>query len=277
MYFRRTLLIFSITMIAFCLTLYFQSVETVRSVNLDPTMNVIYNDETSHSLADLNEKLGTTKLENLIQVIYEKNKMAGEKTRIMEIGAGNGRVIMELKKRFPDAEFYGVNKEKTHDFYRRESFAVVAVNLGIMTKAELDGVELPFVIFQDMDFGNPFPYSENKFDLIYSQNTIHHIKYKFELFNEVLRILKIDGTSIHTDLPDINVYDHGVILDRQEMILEFKKRGMDIALLENGDGLIFRKKRDDQSFPVSPHQSVPANPENLPQEVRRPEMGYNLI
>ncbi len=277
MYFRRTLLIFSITMIGFCLTLYFQSMDTVKSVDLDPTMNVLYNEESSHSLVEFNEKLKPQKLESIIQLIHEKNKMAGEKTRVMEIGTGNGRVIMELKKLFPDIEFYGVNKEKTHDFYRRESFAVTAVNFGILTKEQLAEMELPFVIFQDLDFGARIPYSENKFDVIYSQNTIRHFKYKFELFNEILRVLKPGGVSLHTDMPVINVYEKGVVLDTQEIFIEFRKKGMDLTKLENGETIIFRKKREGIFFPVSPHQPVPANPENLPQELRRPEMGYNLI
>lgn len=277
MYFRRTLLIISITMIAFCLTLYFQGVDTVKNVDLDPTLNVLYNKETSHSLAELNEKLKPQKIENLIQLIREKNKMAGEKTRVMEIGTGNGRVIMELKKLFPDVEFYGVNKEKKHDFYRRESFAVAAINFGILTKDELSEMELPFVIFQDFDFGAKIPYAENKFDVVYSQNTLGHFKYKFELFNEILRILKPSGISLHTDLPAINVYDKGVVLDTQELFLEFRKKGMDISRTEDGEGIIFKKKKDGIFFPVSPHQPIPLNPESLPQEIRRPDMGYNLL
>jgi SAM-dependent methyltransferase len=278
MYFRRTLLIFSITMIAFCLTLYFQSVDTVNSVGMDPTMNVHYNEESSHSLEELDGKLKPQKIESIIQLVYERNKMAGEKTRVMEIGAGNGRVIMELKKLFPDVEFYGVNKEKTHNFYRRESFAVTAINYNILTKDELEGMELPYLIFQDLDFGARIPYSDNKFDVIFSQNTLRHFKYKFELFNEIMRVLKPGGVSLHADMPVINVYKKGLVLDIDEAILEFRKRGMDISLLENDNALMFRKGQSSTIyFPVSPHQEVPANPENLPQEFKQAEMGYNLI
>ncbi|MFL5785477.1 MAG: class I SAM-dependent methyltransferase [Bacteriovoracaceae bacterium] len=277
MYFRRTLLVFSITMIAFCLTLYFQSEETVKNVKLDPTMNVQLNDDKSHSLAEFNEKITPQKLEDIVGLIFEKNKMAGEKTRVMEIGAGNGRVIMELKKLYPEVEFYGVNKEKTHEFYRRESFAVTAVSFGIMTRAELENVELPFVIFADLDFGKRLPYSGNKFDVIYSQNTLRHIKYKFELFNELLRILKPDGISIHADLPPLNIYEKGVVLEMNDAFLEFRKRGLDVTLLENGSSVMFRKRGDSQIFPVSPHQPIPENVDNLPQELMRPEMNYNLI
>ncbi len=277
MYFRRTLLIFSVTMIAFCLTLYFQSVDTVKSVNMDPTMNVQYNSERSHSLTDLELKLRPQKLTSIIQTIVEKNRFSGEKTRVMEIGAGNGRVIMELKKLFPDVEFYGVNKEKTHEFYRRESFAVTALSYEIMTRTELSNSELPYVIFQDLDFGARLPYSDNKFDVIYSQNTLRHIKYKFELFNELTRVLKPGGISLHADFPAVNIYTKGLVLDLSAAIHEMRKRGFDVALLENGETLMFRKKSEFPLFPVSPHQPIPENTENLPQELRRPEMGYNLL
>lgn len=264
-------------MIAFCLTLYFQSEDTVKTANLDPTMNVIYNEESSHSLFELNEKLKPHRLEDLIRQIHERNKMAGEKTRVMEIGTGNGRVIMELKKLFRDAEFYGVNKEKTHEFYRRESFAVTAVNFNIMVKEDLVNLELPFVLFQDLDFGVRIPYGDNKFDVIYTQNTLRHFKYKFELMNEIMRVLKPGGVSIHADLPAINVYDKGLVMDIHDVVVEFRKRGFDISLLENENTLMIRKKDINSAFPVEPHQPVPENPDSVPLELRRPEMGYNLL
>ncbi len=249
----------------------------MKTANLDPTMNVIYNEESSHSLFELNEKLKPHRIEDLIRQIHERNKMAGEKTRVMEIGSGNGRVIMELKKLFPDAEFYGVNKEKSHDFYRRESFAVTAVNFNIMNKEQLDNLELPFVLFQDLDFGVRLPYGENKFDVIYSQNTLRHFKYKFELLNEIIRVLKSGGVSLHADLPPINVYDKSLVMDFHDVIRDFRKRGFDISLLENGNTLMIRKKENNLLFPVEPHQPVPENPESVPLELRRPEMGYNLL
>lgn len=276
MYFRRTLLIFSVTMIAFCLTLYFQSEETVNTVNFDPTIGMVYNEDSSHSLFDLNEKLKPQKIEDIIRIIHERNKMAGVKTRVMEIYSGNGRVLMELKKIFPDVEFYGVNKEKTKEFYRRESYAVTALNLNILNKEELEKVDLPFIIFEDLDFGTLFPYGENKFDVIYSQNTLRYFKYKFELLNEIFRVLKTEGVSLHTDLPAINVYEKGLVLAIDEAVFEFRKRGLDVSLLENGNSLIMRKKDDNKIFPVTPHQVIPEDLDNLPQELRRPEMGYNL-
>lgn len=277
MKFRRTLLIISVTMIAFCLTLYFQSVETIKSVNIDPTLNVQYDEERSHSLKDFNRGLVGQTIEGIIQVIFEKNKLAGKKTRVMEIGAGNGRMIMELKKLFPDVEFYGVNKEKTHGFYRRESFALAGVNFGIFKSAELEGMELPYVLFEDLDFGTKIPYDDGKFDVIYSLNALRGFKYKFELLSEILRVLKLDGVSIHTGLPPINVYSRGVVLSLPEAVSELRRRGLAIQLLDGGEGILFRKTGKVESFPVVPHQPIPQNPDALSQELKRPEMGYNLL
>lgn len=276
MRFRALLLLFSFTMIGFCLTLYFQSEPSVQTVRWDHYGDLHYNEERSHSLKDLNAKTSPYQLEHLVSKIYEKNRLAGEKTRIMEIGSGNGRVIMELKKQFPEVEFYGINKEKTHTFYRRESYVLTALKFDILSKTQLELMELPYVVFQDLDFAARLPYAENKFDLIFSQNTIRHIKYKFELFNEILRVLKPNGLSIHTDLTPINVYDKGVILPFKEAIAEFRRREINIRMLENPRTLYFKKKTANVLFPVLPHQPVPATNENLSKELRRPDMGYNI-
>lgn len=276
MSFRTALLLFSFTIIGFCLSLYFQTSQAPSTVNWDEYTNLQYNEDRSHSLEDLNEKIAPYQLQNIVREISERNEMAGEKTRVMEIGAGNGRVIMELKKLFPKVEFYGINKEKTHTFYRRESFILTALKFQLFTKEELADTELPYVVFQDMDFGNRIPYDQNKFDLIFSQNTFRHIKYKFELMNEILRVLKPQGISIHADLPSINIYSKGLVMDFKEAVAEMRKRDLDIKLLEDNRSLYFKKRRDDDNFPLIPHQAIPANTNNLPQELRRPEMGYNI-
>lgn len=266
----------SIILIGICLTLYFQTDRQVQSMNWDQYTNLQYNEERSHSLEEFNQKIAPLKLQEEIQKILEKNRLAGRKTRVMEIGSGNGRVLMELKKLFPEVEFYGINKEKTHTFYRRESFILTALKFQIMTKPELENTELPYVVFQDIDFGTRIPYDEDKFDLVFSQNVLRYIKYKFELFNEVLRILRNGGVSIHTDLPPIHIYEKGVVLDLKDAVGEIRRKGIEVRLLEGQRSIMFKKGDVNSLFPVSPHQPVPASPESLTQEQRRPEMGYNL-
>lgn len=263
-------------MVGFCLTLYFQSENSVQSMNYEQYKNLNYNESRSHSLAELNEKIVPVRLEDLISEVYEKNKLLGEKTRVMEIGFGNGRVLMELKKIFPEIEFYGINKEKTRTFYRRESFILTALKFNIMTKPEAEEMFLPYVVFQDLDFGQRIPYDDNKFDVIYSQETISHLRYTFELFNEILRVLKKDGVSVHADVSGVNVFNKGVLLSLKEATKEFRKKGIDIFVLDQPGSVRFKKTEFGAVFPVIPHQAIPAKLDNLSPELRRPEMSYNL-
>jgi len=273
----RTIIFFtSVVMIGFCLSLYFQAGNNVQSVNWDQYKDLQYNEERSHSLAEFNEKIAPYKLQNLIQTAFEKNKINGDRTRVMELGAGNGRVLMELKKLFPEVEFYGINKEKTHTFYRRESFILTALKFEIFTKQDIEGIDLPYVVFQDLDFGARIPYNENKFDVIYSQAMLSHIKYKFELFNEIMRVLKPEGVSYHTDVHGITIYARGVVLDLRDAMAELRRRSIEINALENKASLRFKKPKFNVLFPVTPHQPVPENLDHIPKELRRPEMGYNL-
>lgn len=273
---RNILLTISCIIVGFCLTLYFQKDTAVQSMNLDQYKNLQYNEERSHSLEDFNKKIAPYKLQDIIQEIYEKNRLLGEKTRVMEIGSGNGRVIMELKKLFPEVEFYGINKEKTHTFYRRESYILTALKFEIFTKFDIESIDLPYIVFQDLDFGARIPYDQNKFDVVYSQGTMAYIKYKFELFNEVMRVMRPGGISFHTDITGLNIYSKGLVLELRDALAELRRRNIDINTLENKSSIRFRKADFNALFPVTPHQPIPASLKNLPQELRRPEMGYNI-
>ena len=262
-------------MIVFCLTLYFQTDNSVESMNFEQYKNLNYNKSRSHSLAEFNEKIAPLRIEDQVSEVYEKNKILGEKTRVMEVGFGNGRVLIELKKLFPDVEFYGINKSKTLTFYRRESFILTALKFNLMTEVEAKEMILPYIVFQDLDFGQRIPYDDNKFDLIYSQSTLPYIRYTFELFNEIMRVLKKDGVSIHADVTGVNVYSKGVIISMKDAGKEFRKKGIDFYVLENPQSVRF-KKNFDTVFPVTPHQPIPANLKNLSIDQNRSDMSYNL-
>jgi hypothetical protein len=145
-----------------------------------------------------------------------------------------------------------------------------------MTKDDLENMELPFVLFQDIDFGQKIPYDNEKFDIIFSQNTIPFIRYKFELFDEILRLLKIDGVSIHTEVSGLNFFQNGLILSLKEVTKELRKKGLEIYVLDNNHSIRFKKKSATNAFSLVPHSPIPHNLESLPNELRRPEMSYNL-
>ncbi len=273
---RSTLLFISVIIIGLCLSLYVQTGQEGKALNWDHYENQELGPERAISLADLNQKLVPYRLESLIQEILERNRLLGQKTRVMQLYSSNGRILMELRKLFPDLELYGINKEKTHQFYRRESFIPTALKFELFNKDELQTVELPYIVFEDLDFGGRIPYAEKKFDLIFSDEVIGKIKYKFELFDEVLRVLRPEGLSLHTDVAGIKVYSRGAILELRDALGEFRRRGIEINLLENRSGLRFRRPEGDVSFPVTPHQELPSSAQGLSQELKRPDMGYNL-
>lgn len=273
---RNVLLIISCIIIGLCLSLYFQTGQSTQSMNWDQYKNIENLESKSHSLKDLNSKIAPYRLEDLIQEVFEKNRLAGEKTRVMEIGTGDGRVLMELRKLFPEVEFYGVNKEKNHDFYRRESYILTGLKYGLFNKEEIQDIELPYIVFEDLDFGGRISYAENKFDFIFTQNVMPKIKYKFELMNEMMRVLRPGGVAFNTDLTGVNVYGKGLVLELRDALAEIRKRGIDIKLLEDKNSIRFKKPNHNALFPVTPHQPIPENASSLSQELRRPEMGYNL-
>jgi ubiquinone/menaquinone biosynthesis C-methylase UbiE len=276
MNFRNALLLFSVTMLGFCLTLYFQSENSFQSINIEQYKNLQYNEARSHPLEEFNQKIAPLRLDDIVQDLAEKNRLAGVKTRVMEIGFGNGRVLMELKKKFPQVEFYGINKEKTHTFYRRESFILTALKFNIMNKEEAENMTLPYVVFQDLDFGRSIPYDDNKFDLIFSQSTIPHIRYTFEMFNEILRVLKQGGISLHSDVTGVNIFSKNSLLTLAEAASEMRKKGLEINVLDKPTSVRFIKTSSQKSFPLTPHQPIPTQTEGLSSELRRPEMSYNF-
>lgn len=270
------LILFSLSIIGFCLSLYFQTQEQLITMRYDQFKNLEYSEDRSHSLKEFNSKISPYKLEEIVADIVEQNHLKGEKTRIMEIGSGNGRVLMELKRLFPNVEFYGVNKEKTHTFYRRESFILTALKFNIFSEKEIQEIDLPYIIFEDLDHGGKIPYEDGKFDLVFSQHTLPWIKYKFELFNEIMRILKPSGTSLHTEAVDINIYSKGIILDIKDAFGEMRRKGIHIKTLENSQALIFKKNKEKSIFPLLPQFPIQKNQNYLGQE-HRPQMVYTLI
>jgi len=275
--FRNAWIIFSCLVIALCISLFFQADEGKKNVAWDEYKILSYGEDQSHSLSDFNQKINPQSLEEILSKIQSQNLLAGQKTRVMEIGTGNGRVLMELKKKFPQIEFYGFNKEKTHTFFRRESFIPTGLRFNIFTKEELEQIELPYIVFTDLDFGRKIPYDNDKFDVVFSQNTMSFIRYKFELWNEILRVLKPNGLSLHTDVVGLKIYHNGVILDLKDAFVEMKRKGLHIQQLENPYSILFKKTEGLlRFFPVQPHQKIPSEEGLIPDELRVPEMGYNL-
>lgn len=277
MFFRNIWITFSALVIALCLSLYFQNNSSTKSLIWDQYKILNYNQDRSHSLGDFNHKIAPLSLEDLISNYVHINYLAGRKTRIMEIGTGNGRVLMELKKKFPEIELYGINKEKTHTFYRRESYALSGLKFNIFSKSELERIDLPYIVFENLDFGHKIPYGDEKFDIVFSQNTMSHIKYKFELWNEILRVLRTGGVSVHSDLTGLNVYDKSGLIPMRNLFTQIRGSDLTLRILDNPHSVIFKKNSSSSlKFPVVPHQPITSSMEEKENYGKESDIGYNL-
>jgi len=123
-----------------------------------------------------------------------KNK---RKIRVLEIGCGYGRALLELKREFGDkVETYGINKEErwTQDLVRKFGLAEK-----IFTKDEIDH-NLPEIYI--LDAGEKLPLKSNYFDFIYSWASMQYVKDKAFLLEEANRLLTRQG------IAKIEIQDH---------------------------------------------------------------------
>jgi ubiquinone/menaquinone biosynthesis C-methylase UbiE len=110
--------------------------------------------------------------------------------RLLEIGCGEGRLLMELAKHFPDAQLEGVNKEPWIAMRGRQSLKKTALFYHIFSASELKRVHFPSIHFCD---AKKLPFPSNHFDFVVSQVTFPHIERKDRAIEEVWRVLKKGG------------------------------------------------------------------------------------
>lgn len=117
--------------------------------------------------------------------------------RILEIGCGEGRALLELRRLYPAAALHGINRHPWQAMQGAESLPHVAVFHGIFTAAELRHVALPTIHFLD---AQRLPFAGGSFDVVISQGAIHYMARKDAVLEEVWRVLAPDGEAfLHLD------------------------------------------------------------------------------
>lgn len=114
-----------------------------------------------------------------------------EKIRILEVGCGYGRILLELKKIFGDkiiAE--GINLEKE---WNKKLCKKFGLKEKIFAKEEIDK-NLPKIHI--LDVGKKIFLKSNKYDLIISQATVQYIGNKAFFLEEINRLLTEEGKAI---------------------------------------------------------------------------------
>ncbi|MGG0257015.1 class I SAM-dependent methyltransferase [Bacillus toyonensis] len=136
------------------------------------------------------------------------------KGKILDIGTGNGSLIIKLSKTFPKSFLTGIDYWGGNWEYSKAQCQKNAAIEGVNDRIDFlkaSAAELPF--------------TDDEFDLIVSCLTFHEVKdrkNKIEVINEALRVLKPGGEFIFLDL----FMDEKIFGNERELLNVLKKHGV---------------------------------------------------
>lgn len=178
---------------------------------------------------------------------FIKKKVEAEKeVRVLELGFGEGKCLIDLRAMFPEKKikFYGINDKKKGGMHSRKDFLHNARKFGV----DIKDLQMPYPYFYDAGTGLKF--KSDYFDAIISQTSFHYVGDKSKLLEEFWRVLKLGGKAfIHIDNrtyeydPDfmrINmetprwiIYSRKKLIKLGTVIDRIRKKGFDIRLISS--------------------------------------------
>ena len=195
----------------------------------------------SRDLATFNKKFKNTPLETVIANKLSKNKTL----KVLEVGCGEGRVLMQLKKMFPTVQFFGINKKPWSAMRGTQDLKKTAKFYKIFNNKELKSLKLPQIYFYDAE---KLKFATNSIDVMYSQVSIPYIARKDLFFEEAWRVLKLGGVALlhfSTKQPSMPKFltgdSHVFVIRKKEKLVSLNKffntlrnKGFDLTFLRVG-------------------------------------------
>lgn len=168
---------------------------------------------------------------------------------LLEIGCGEGVMLLELMKRCPTFDLEGINKKPWSTMRGSESLAANAKRFGVMSDAEFAKLRLPKIHFLDAD---EMDFPDESFDLIISQLAIPYVVRKDKLLSNVWRMLRPNGQALLNmdasirkapdflpgETPRFIIYKDGVLFPFRDWIAERAAMGFDakVTMIHRDDG-----------------------------------------
>jgi ubiquinone/menaquinone biosynthesis C-methylase UbiE len=194
---------------------------------------------------------------NLIQKYIKRKLQIQKEVKVLEIGFGEGRCLIDLRNKFPQKKLklYGINNIKEGNMYKRMDFFHNAKKFGI----EIPEKNLPTPYFYDV--GDGLKFDDNYFDVIISQVCIPYVGNKAKLLEEVWRVLKKgsrafihfddriknigcpDFFKLKNDTPRMVIYFGDRIIPTKSIFTKVKKEeGVNINLYRHLNIIVTMKK-----------------------------------
>lgn len=123
------------------------------------------------------------------QLLKEINKRSKDQKSfsLLEVGCGQGNLLLDLAKLYPKIKLVGLNKNVTHGVRDEEDIKRRAAERGIKIGA------LPQVLFGD---ATKLPFPSESFDVVISQMAFLHIQNKARALEEAYCVLKLGGIAL---------------------------------------------------------------------------------
>ncbi|GAA1649604.1 class I SAM-dependent methyltransferase [Actinoplanes couchii] len=161
----------------------------------------LWNAGRSRGLQKADKRLGGALSATFAQLLQDRESLT-----ILEIGTGYAHVLLDLRMMASDRlELHGINVEPGYNQQLIEEFAR---DQGL----DIPGIAPPTIHVHDADNGVPF--ADETFDLIFSVATLHSIRDKLRLLEEVSRTLRPEGVALIefptavNDMAGLPVPDH---------------------------------------------------------------------
>ena len=145
------------------------------------------------NLASINRKL--LKGSEILQETIRERLAQKQSIAVLDIGTGVGMALMELAWMFrhDDVHFTGINKDPGEPLASPEDYLVAARQIALASDAELAGLRLPELYFED---ATHMHFEDESFDVVYASSVLRFVPDKARLLEDVARVLRPGGEAL---------------------------------------------------------------------------------
>jgi SAM-dependent methyltransferase len=185
------------------------------------------NPYTSRPLANMDRLFAPFVVADLIAA----SERPPEDVRVLELGIGVGRVLMELRARFPEIELHGIARAPWEGGDPQARLRETAVHFGLLTAEQAARTRAPVLHFHDVDDGDLSFLPSDHFDLIVSQVSFGYIERKDRLIEELWRVLRPGGLAL-VDVDNLLLMKSGNALPLREFFGRVAGEGYALEIRE---------------------------------------------